>query len=79
MVMSGVKTAQGYITVVQEDRFRLMTDGGQGFLLTLARDARTSAADLCHLHDIHAHVAITYSGEPNLASGIAHAIRALDQ
>ena len=78
MAMSGVKMAQGYITVVQEDRFSLMTDSGRGFLLTLAHDARTSAAELCHLHDIHAHVAVDYTGEPNLASGIAHAIRALD-
>ena len=78
MAMHRVKTAHGYIIVVQEDRFRLMTDSGQGFLLTLAHDARTSAADLCRIQGTHAHVAITYTGEPNLASGIAHAIRALN-
>jgi hypothetical protein len=34
-----MQTAMGYITVVQEQRFRLLTNEGQGLLLTLAHHA----------------------------------------
>jgi len=69
-------TASGYITVVQEQRFRLMTDDGQGLLLTLARDADVDAAELRRFHEAHTHVLVTYGGTPNLETGAAHAVRA---
>jgi hypothetical protein len=67
--------ASGHITVVQEERFRLLTDGGQGLLLTLAHGAGADAADLARYLAEHAHVTVEYRGEPNLASGVALAVR----
>jgi hypothetical protein len=43
-------TAAGRIGVVQEGRFRLLTDGGQGLLLTLGHDASIGDAELHELH-----------------------------
>ncbi len=77
MAKSPTKTAHGYITIVQELRFRMMTDTGQSLLLTLANNANADYNDLCRLLEQHAHVAVGYTGEPNMASGIAHAVRAV--
>jgi hypothetical protein len=71
---SANKTAQGHITVAQEQRFRLATDAGQSFLLTLAHDAPVDGADLCRFRDERAHVVVEYTGEPGLASGLARSI-----
>jgi len=67
--------AQGYIAVVQEQRFRLITDAGQGLLLTLAYDAPLDESDLHRFHDTNLHVVVEYEGEPNLDSGVAHSIK----
>jgi hypothetical protein len=68
-------TARGRISAVQEGRFRLLTDGGQGLLLTLGHDASIDDAELEALHAGDAHVVVEYDGEPNLASGVARRIR----
>ncbi len=69
------KTATGHIVLVQETRFRLMTDRGQNYLLTLGHDANIASSDLCHFLDSDTHVVVEYSGEPGLVSGVAHTIR----
>jgi hypothetical protein len=71
--------AQGYIGIVQEQRFRLITDAGQGLLLTLAHDAPLDDKDLRRLHDANLHVVVEYEGEPNLDSGVAHSIKLNNQ
>jgi hypothetical protein len=70
-----LRTATGRISVVQEGRFRLLTDGGQGLLLTLGHDASVDDAGLHDLHARDARVLVEYEGEPNLASGVAHRVR----
>ena len=70
-----MKRARGHITLVQEQRFRLATDSGQGYLFTLGHDARLDAGDLCRLRDTRTHVVVEYTGEPGLESGVAHAVR----
>ena len=70
-------TASGRISVVQEGRFRLLTDGGQGLLLTLGHDASVDDAELQELHARNTHVVVEYDGEPNLASGVARRIRSV--
>lgn len=69
------KTVQGYITIVQEQRFRLKADSGQGYLFTLSHSAHVAGSGLEQLRDSHTHVEVVYEGEPNTASGIAHAVR----
>lgn len=68
--------AQGYIAVVQEQRFRLVTDSGQGLLLTLAHNAPLDLNDLQRLHETKTHVNVEYEGDPNLENGVALAVNA---
>ncbi|HYU17317.1 MAG TPA: hypothetical protein VEQ11_01325, partial [Chloroflexota bacterium] len=75
MMFAAMKTASGRITMVQEQRFRLTTDGGQSFLLTVAHDASLDGAELCRLRDGGARVIVDYDGEPGWASGVAHSVR----
>ena len=75
MGASQMHIAEGYITVVQEQRFRLVTDDGRGLLLTLARNARVDGHTLQELHNSRTHVRVEYEGEPNMASGVALAIK----
>jgi hypothetical protein len=65
---------EGRITLVQEQRFRLTTDGGQSFLLTLAHDAPLDGAGLCRFLAAGTRVRVAYQGEPGLVSGVAHAV-----
>lgn len=69
--------ATGRITIIQEQRFRLVTDDGRGFLLTLSYKAPLELNDLTRLQRTHTRVLVEYTGEPNLTSGIAHRISLL--
>ena len=79
MTRTSTRTVRGHLVLVQEGRFRLATDHGQNYLLTLAHDADTDAERLCWLLDRGAHVAVEYSGQPGFESGLAHAVRPLEQ
>ncbi len=68
------KTARGHILLVQEERFRLQTAGGQSLLLTLDNHASTTVGDLLRYMAQQQRVVVRYQGEPNLASGVAHAV-----
>ncbi len=79
MATDKMHVAQGTIAVVQEERFRLITDTGQGLLLTLAHDAPLEDEDLQRFHKANQHVIVEYEGKPNLASGVAHSIKLNDR
>ncbi len=64
-------TISGYITAVQEERFRLLADDGRSFLLTLSHRASLDGHDLCTLQGSNAHVTVVFEGPPNLASAVA--------
>lgn len=74
---TGRQRATGRITVVQEGRFLLVTDRGRGLLLTLAEDADGSVDALQRYRDTGTRVAADYEGEPDLAGGVARAVRPL--
>ncbi len=79
MATDKMHVAQGYIAVVQEERFRLITDAGQGLLLTLAYDASLDGHNLRQIHEANLHVVVEYEGKPNLDSGVAHSIKPNNQ
>ncbi len=79
MAANKMHVARGTIAVVQEERFRLITDSGQGLLLTLAYDAPLDGQDLRRLHEANLHVVVEYEGKPNLDSGVAHSIKLNNQ
>jgi hypothetical protein len=68
----------GHITVVQEERFRIVTEDGRGFLLTLGRDADVTDAELKQFQRNQIRMRIEYDGKPNTASGLAQKIQPLD-
>jgi hypothetical protein len=61
----------GRIIAVQESRFRLATQQGQVYLLTLAPTAPLDAAALQRLQQQRAQVSVEFEGEPNLLGGVA--------
>src|SRR5437773_5256681 len=70
-------TLTGHISLVQEQRFRLITDDGRGFLFTLARKAQLQLSDLQRLQKSHVRVRLEYTGEANTKSGLAEAVQPL--
>jgi hypothetical protein len=67
----------GYIVACQEERFRVMNESGQTLLFTLANHAPIGLDDLNELQATHTRVRVDYTGEPNLASGIARTVQPL--
>jgi hypothetical protein len=64
----------GRIIALQEQRFRLLTDAGQVYVLTLARDACLDASALSALHADQTRVTVDFNGEPNLTGGVARKV-----
>jgi hypothetical protein len=75
VVTTARRRTTGRIIAVQEQRFRLQTENGQGLLLTLAVNANIDSQDLHRLRAAQTWILVEYSGEPNLATGVAYLIR----
>ena len=60
---------------MQEDRFRLLTEAGQVYLLTLGKNAHLNGHTLDDLRLQHLLVAVSFQGEPNLVGGVATDVR----
>jgi hypothetical protein len=73
--MGDTGTVSGHITIVQEDRFRLVTDDGQGFLFTLSAHGSTTPADLLRFLHAGTHLEIEYSGIPGLENCVVRKVR----
>jgi hypothetical protein len=73
-----MKRLIGHISIVQEQRFRLLTDEGRGFLLTLDKNSSFDAADLQRMKKQHCRVVLEYIGEANTISGVATSLRVTD-
>jgi hypothetical protein len=69
------KVLQGRINLVQEERFRLITDSGQAYLLVLAHDSSATQADLRIWMQNDIPVAVEYEGEANTDSGVVHHVQ----
>lgn len=67
-------TAVGRVLLVQENRFRLLRPKGQSLLFSLGPSAKEDAADLRAWHEAGTEVMVRYSGEPDLDTGVAHAV-----
>ncbi len=77
MPAAAKRKLKGRIILVQEDRFRMVADTGQGYLFTLSHKAEVGQEDLLRFRDADAEVTVEYEGEPNVASGVAHAVEPL--
>lgn len=68
------RTLTGRIIVVQEQRFRVVTDDGRGMVFTLGTFAKTTMGDLARFKAANAPVIVHYTGEPSFASGVAQRV-----
>ncbi len=67
-----MKTVSGVITLVQEQRFKLVSDDGRTRLFVVARDAPVDGRDLQPLQRSQARVTVRYDDAADLIAGIAH-------
>lgn len=65
----------GRIIALQEQRFRLRTEEGQVYVLTLARGSALQASALSLFHATQARVCVDFSGEPNMSGGVARNVQ----
>jgi hypothetical protein len=66
------KCVTGHISLIQEERFRLIDATGRGFLFTLDAAATAAMPDLWHAYHTRLPVTVHYEGEPDLKTGVAH-------
>jgi hypothetical protein len=71
-----MQTVSGTILLVQEGRFRLLTEDGRGLTFLLAHDAAIEPQDLPAL--THRRVRVEYEDSPNLVAGIVSGLVMLD-
>jgi hypothetical protein len=69
-----VNKISGQVTTVQEQRFRLIAEDGRGFLFTLS-DGSSAIKNLSRWQATGLKVDVEYTGEPNVVTGVAHAVK----
>jgi hypothetical protein len=74
---NAMRNATGSVLVVQEGRFRLLTDDGRGMVFVLAHDAPIEPQDLPPL--THRRVRVDYDDGPNLVAGVARDLVVLEE
>ena len=74
-----METAEGVITLVQEGRFKLVTDENQVLHFVLAHDAAIEAQDLPPLAQRQTRVRVVYTRPTHLTAVVAHTLSTLDR
>lgn len=69
-----MRTLEGIVTVVQEGRFQLETDGGDSHVFILAHDAAAETDQLPRLQHEQARVRVAYEDGPGVIAYVAHEI-----
>ncbi|WP_439595333.1 hypothetical protein [Falsiroseomonas sp.] len=69
-------SATGTMLIVQESRFRLLTDAGRGLLFILAHDAALEPQDLPAF--THRRLRVDYAEAPGLRAHIAQKLHLLE-
>jgi hypothetical protein len=73
-----MQSVEGVITLVQEGRFALVTDGGRVMHFLLAHDASLEPQDLPVLKRDQCRVRVDYTEPSRLVAHVAHALRTAD-
>lgn len=73
-----MQSAEGVITLVQEGRFALVTDGGRVMHFLLAHDASLEPQDLPPLRRNQRRVRVDYTDSSRLVAHVAHMLRTAD-
>jgi hypothetical protein len=72
-----METADGIITVVQEGRFKLVTDTGRVMHFVLAHEAAIEAQDLPPLARARTPVRVAYTRPNHVIAAVAHSLRTI--
>jgi hypothetical protein len=73
-----MESADGVITVVQEGRFKLVTDTGRVMHFVLAYNAAIEPEDLPALAQAQIRVRVDYTRSDHLIAALAHALSTLE-
>jgi hypothetical protein len=73
-----MQSVDGVITLVQEGRFAIVTDGGRVMQFLLAHDASLEPQDLPLLKRDRRRVRVDYTDPSHLVAHVAHALRTAD-
>lgn len=68
------RIARGHITLVQEERFRLLAESERSLLFTLSHKANVGAAELRRFKELATPVQVEYAGEPGLESAAVYKV-----
>ncbi len=75
MTSKKLQTIKGRILLIQEERFRLMAEKGQGYLFTLSHHASSDIEDLEGWREAGRPVIVEYEGKANFQSAVALSVR----
>ena len=73
-----MQSVDGVITLVQEGRFAIVTDGGRVMQFLLAHDASLEPQDLPLLKRDRRRVRVDYTEPSRLVAHVAHTLRTAD-
>ena len=73
-----MQSVEGVITLVQEGRFAVVTDGGRVMNFLLAHDASLEPQDLPSLKRDRRRVRVDYTEPSRLVAHVAHTLRTTD-
>ena len=73
-----MQSVEGVITLVQEGRFAVVTDGGRVMNFLLAHDASVEPQDLPLLKRDQRRVRVDYTEPSRLLAHVAHTLRTAD-
>ena len=73
-----MQSVEGVITLVQEGRFAVVTDGGRVMNFLLAHDASLEPQDLPSLKRDRRRVRVDYTEPSHLIAHVAHTLRTAD-
>ncbi|HZU90567.1 MAG TPA: hypothetical protein VE993_15045 [Stellaceae bacterium] len=73
-----MESADGVITVVQEGRFKLVTERGRVMHFVLAHNAAIEPEDLPALAQAQTRVRVEYTRPDHLTAALAHALSTLE-
>ena len=69
-----MRSVRGFVTAVQEGRFRLVAEDGSVVPFVLSHRAAAEPQDLPQLQATGAWVRVAYTAAPNLIAAVAHRI-----
>ena len=69
-----MRSVRGFVSAVQEGRFRLVTDDGRVMPFVLSHKASAEPQDLPPLAARTARVRVSYTDSPHLIADVAHRV-----